>query len=191
MTDFYDAFADDFFAATVHVEMTTFYAKFLPTIPKNGTILDAGCGSGRDASFFQASGYEVTAFDASAEMCRRATEYARLQVSQMRFQEMNWQDAFDGIWACASLLHVARADLPDTFDRLTVALKSSGTLYVSFKYGDTDRMKDGRHFTDMNEELFSQLAGTQPRMRICEVWRTDDLRPGRSDVWFNALLQKT
>ena len=97
-------------------------SKFLIHVPAGGDILDAGCGSGRDALAFHRAGYRVTAFDASPEMCRMARQYTDLPVIQMTFQEMTWRSAFDGIWACASLLHVPQVELPDVL----------GTLFVLF-----------------------------------------------------------
>jgi 2-polyprenyl-3-methyl-5-hydroxy-6-metoxy-1,4-benzoquinol methylase len=73
-----------------------------------GRILDAGCGPGRDALAFAERGYELIAFDASTAMVRVARERvgSRIVVHLMRFEDLNGQSEFDGIWACASLLHV-------------------------------------------------------------------------------------
>ena len=74
---YYTENATEFFRETVDVDMTPLYDRFLPLIPAGGHILDAGCGSGRDARYFLDRGYRITAFDASSELAALATEYSR------------------------------------------------------------------------------------------------------------------
>ena len=76
--------------------------------------MDAGCGSGRDSKVFIDSGSEVIAFDGSAEMAKIASEFLGREVLNILFKDMNFYEEFDGIWACASLLHIPKAQLPDT-----------------------------------------------------------------------------
>ena len=99
--DYYNQNADSYFADTVGADVRHLRSKFLIHLPAGRDILDAGCGSGRDALAFHGAGYRVTAFDASAEMCRKAHEYTNASVIQMTFQQMIWRCEFDGIWACA------------------------------------------------------------------------------------------
>ena len=63
---YYSRFATDVFDATVGVDMSPLYARFLEGLPPNAHILDAGCGSGRDAKAFCRIGFRVTAFDANS-----------------------------------------------------------------------------------------------------------------------------
>ena len=102
------------------------WAWFLDNVPAGGAVLEAGCGSGRDALVFLRAGRAVTAFDGSAEMVRRASAHTGLPVRHMTFQEMDWDSAFDGVWASASLLHVPRAELPAVMQRIVRALKPRG-----------------------------------------------------------------
>lgn len=62
---YYDSNADAFVESTFQVSMEELYREFLPLLPEGGHILDAGCGSGRDALFFKRNGYRVSAFDGS------------------------------------------------------------------------------------------------------------------------------
>ena len=70
---YYDRNTDGFIERTVGVDMSSLYAPFLEYVPKGGAILDAGCGSGRDAKAFLDLGYTVTAFDASKTMADLAS----------------------------------------------------------------------------------------------------------------------
>ena len=104
--EFYEREADAFISQTLGVDMTELYDRFLPQLPKKGLILDAGCGSGRDAKNFLDKGYRVVAFDASSKMAQHASSLTDMDVACMTFAEVNWTEQFDGIWCSASLLHV-------------------------------------------------------------------------------------
>ncbi|WP_368300058.1 class I SAM-dependent methyltransferase [Kluyvera sichuanensis] len=188
--EYYQHHADDFFNSTVNVDMRSLYTPFLERIPKGGRILDAGCGSGRDSKAFLQQGYRVEAFDATAEMAKLASQHTGLSVKQMTFSDVDTVNRYDGIWCCASLLHVSAAELPDAMAKLARALKPGGIWYVSFKYGDGERVKDGRRFTDLNEQGLNTLLAGLAGITLVGHWITEDKRPDRSEMWLNALLQK-
>ena len=73
-SDYYRQNAEPFFSATVQVDMTPLHERFLATLPAGARILDAGCGSGRDAKAFAERGHAVAAFDASPELARLAAD---------------------------------------------------------------------------------------------------------------------
>ncbi len=189
--DFYDRNGGRFFAETVGADMSASRVRFLTHMPPGGAILDAGCGSGRDSIAFADAGYAVTAFDGSTEMVRLASTHAGVPVLHKQFSEVDWVDAFDGIWTCASLLHVPRRVLPDVMVRLARALRPGGTWFLSFKYGKGERQGvQGRWFTDMTEEL---LTGTiaQTGMTLVDMWLSGDVRPGRAhEIWIGALAKR-
>lgn len=187
---YYQRNAQTFFDATVGVDMTSLYAPFLRLVVPGGCVLDAGCGSGRDAKAFSALGYQVEAFDASVEMVKLAADYTGLPVQQMTFNALEAVERYDGIWCCASLLHLPQAELPEAMHRLALALKPGGIWYLSFKYGTTEREKEGRHFTDLNEAGLEALIASLPQVNIIKQWTTRDKRPDRDEVWLNALLRK-
>ncbi len=188
-TRYYTENAQAFFADTVAVGMDPLYARFLPHIPPGGHILDAGCGSGRDTLAFLQAGYRVTAFDASPTLAALAERHTGQPVQVLRFEDLAWRREFDGIWACASLLHVPAADLPEVLGRLALALRPGGVLYASFKFGRGEREHQGRRFTDLDEAGLRTLLGQVPGLTERETWVTEDLRPGRAaERWLNTLL---
>lgn len=188
--EYYQRNAQDFFSSTVNVDMESLYQPFLRYIPEGGRILDAGCGSGRDSKAFLEKGYLVEAFDASSEMASLASQHAGLHVKQMMFNDIEDVVHYDGIWCCASLLHVSAEELPGVMRKLARALKKAGTWYVSFKYGETERVKDGRHFTDLTEQRLEKLIAPLTDITLLSSWTTRDKRPDRDEMWLNALLQK-
>lgn len=188
---YYNQNAASFFAGTVNADMSLWRDKFEAFIPAGGRILDAGCGSGRDSRAFKEHGFSVAAFDASSEMCRMASQFAQIDVLQMKFDEIAFEDEFDGIWACASLLHVPFAELPEILGKLHKAMKAAGTLYVSFKYGEGPKQRGERTFSDFTEETVKVLldgAGFE----TVECGITADIRPGRADEkWVNVVAKKS
>ena len=187
-TNYYDQNAQRFFEGTVDVDMSKLYEHFLPLIPAGGSILDAGCGSGRDALAFQNNGYDVTAVDASKELCKLASALLRKPVQCIVFNAIVSHKAFDAVWACASLLHVPKVELSDSIKALIRSLKSSGVMYCSFKWGDKERMVDSRLFTDMTDKSFKDLMSEISPSALVETWITEDQRPGRDEKWLNALI---
>jgi len=172
--------------------MSALYAEFLPHVAQKGHILDAGCGSARDAMYFKQQGFTVSAFDASAKLAELASSYLQQPVEIKTFQELKCVNQYDGIWCCASLLHVPKNELPHVFLNLQNSLKPNGVLYVSFKYGDTERVHNGREFTDLNENALTALIDQHTQLKIIKQWQTVDQRPEReSEVWLNALMQPT
>ncbi len=149
MENYYNENAQAFFDGTVNADMSENYKEFLERLPKNGYILDAGCGSGRDTKKFMDMGYKVQAIDASSEMCRLANSHTGLEIRQMRFQELEERSIYDGIWASASLLHVRKEELLYVLRKLNEALKPQGILYASFKYGEFEGERNGRYFHDL------------------------------------------
>ncbi|VEB95321.1 Tellurite resistance protein TehB [Cedecea lapagei] len=186
--DYYQTHAQAFFDGTVNVDMSSLYAAFTSRLSARAKVLDAGCGSGRDALAFTQMGFQVDAFDASSELVMLAREHSGLPVRQMTFADVDAQQEYDGIWCCASLLHVPFAQLPGTMQKLATALKPGGIWYFSFKYGDSEREKDGRSFTDINEARLTALLKDPPELEIAEQWLTRDVRPDRDERWLNVIL---
>lgn len=182
MTDtqaYYDNHAATFFDQTVNVDMTALQERFLANVRPGGLILDAGCGSGRDAKAFQVRGFQVKAFDASPRLARLAAEYLGQPVEVSTFAGIVECDCYDGIWACASLLHLPLAEIPAALDRLWKALKPGGAFYLSFKMGEGERAQDGRQFTDASETNLCEWLRALPQLHAIETWLTDDQRPDR------------
>lgn len=187
---YYQDNAQTFFDGTVNVDMSSLYETFTKHLAPGARVLDAGCGSGRDAKAFQEMGYQVEAFDASSAMVELAREHTGLPVQLMTFADVEWKEAFDGIWCCASLLHVPAVELPGVMRRLADALKSGGVWYVSFKYGEGEREVEGRRFTDMDEMRLRALVGAMVGIEVFEMWTTRDKRPARDESWMNVVLRK-
>lgn len=189
--NYYNTHAKDFVQGTVAVDFHITQERFLAQLEKGASILDFGCGSGRDTKYFLERGYAVEATDGSAELCKLASEYTGIKVKQMLFSELDAVEKYDGIWACASILHLAWDELVDVLQKMVLAVKAGGVIYTSFKYGQFTGERNGRFFTDLDEEGLARLLKEVGGLEVKELWITGDVRPGRGEEkWLNVLLTK-
>lgn len=189
--NYYNTHAKDFIQGTVGVDFHITQDKFLAQLENGASILDFGCGSGRDTKYFLERGYAVEATDGSAELCKLASEYTGIKVKQMLFSELDAVEKYDGIWACASILHLAWADLVAVMQKMVRAVKDGGVIYTSFKYGQFTGERNGRFFTDLDEKGLARLLKEVGGLEVKELWITGDVRPGRGEEkWLNVLLTK-
>lgn len=200
---YYNENAVVFCEGTRNADMSETRGRFLQYLKPDALILDAGCGSGRDSKAFMESGYRVVAMDGSEKMCRLASKYLGQEVQCRRFEDIDEKDRYDGIWACASLLHVPYELLPKVIAKLVDALVDGGVLYASFKYGG-DKMKGereagGRYFTDLTEEGWRKVLeevederkGSRKKLETVECFVTGDVREGRGgERWLNVVGRK-
>ncbi|WP_290711216.1 class I SAM-dependent methyltransferase [Anaerovibrio sp.] len=188
---YYKKHAIEFAANTQQVDFSEIQDKFISLLPKHGAILDLGCGAGRDTRKFTQAGFKVEAWDGSPELCNIASRYSGIVAKNKLFSELKEKMQYDGIWACASILHLSRSELGDTLNRIAAALKTGGVFYTSFKYGNFEGMRNGRYFIDMTEKTFTLFMKDYHDFKIIDLWRTGDARPDREDEqWLNAIMKK-
>lgn len=188
---YYNENAQSFASGTVSVKFTEVQDKFLEKLNPDAYILDFGCGAGRDTKYFLSRGYQIDAIDGSEQLCRIASKYTGIKVRQMLFQELDEKEKYDGIWACASILHLPKKQLREVLKNMYAALISKGWIYTSFKYGEFEGERNGRYFTDFTTDTFKDFIHDMHGLKIEEQWITGDVRPGRGEEkWLNLLLQK-
>ena len=188
--DYYNKHTEEFTASTFEVDMESLYKPFLAELQEGAKILDVGCGSGGDTLAFKNKGYQVDAIDYSEELVKKATRLTSIPIKLQSFYEIDADEAYGGIWACASLLHCERNRLPEVLEKMLRALRPKGVIYMSFKHGDLDREKDGRHFTDLNEHQAEELLSQFKNISLIQQWITIDKSPDRTEEWLNILLKK-
>ena len=186
----YNNNASSFIERTVAADVGTLRERFINYIPQNGYVLDFGCGSGRDTKCFLEAGFKVDAVDGSEELCIAASEYSGVKVRCKDFFELDAKEQYDGIWACASVLHVEKGRLSELFRIMADALKLGGIMYLSFKYGDFSGTREGRYFTDLTEKSFRELLTRFEDLSVEEEWISEDVRPERTVRWLNEIVRK-
>ena len=188
---YYNQHADSFIEGTRNADMSQQYRFFLKHLPHGGKLLDLGCGGGRDSAYFASLGFEVTAIDGSEELCKRVKENYGIHALCIKFEDLSFVEAFDAVWACASLLHVKKADMKKVLEKVSAALKLGGVLYASFKYGSEERVCNGRFFNDYTQSDLDTLLTAENQLSLQEYWITEDVRPERSgERWLNFIAKK-
>ena len=190
--EYYNLNAEDFIKNTRNVDMHLAQNKFIQLLKDGAFILDFGCGSGRDTKYFLEKGYQVAATDGSAELCKMASAFTGIEVKKVLFQELDDVEVYDGIWACSSVLHLSKEELLRVIHKMCLALKSTGVIYTSFKYGEFEGKCNGRYFTNFTEKSFRDFIKGATELTIEDYWITGDVRPGKGDErWLNIILRKS
>ena len=159
--NYYNLNAKNFIENTQNADMHLAQEKFLQLLPGSASILDFGCGSGRDTKYFLEKGYQVASTDGSAELCRLAGSFTGIKVKEMLFQELNEIGVDNGV------------------------------IYTSFKYSNFEGERNGRYFTDFMEDTFREFIKVIPELTVEDQWITLDVRPGRGEEkWLNLILRK-
>lgn len=189
---FYEDNAESYFASTVNLDLSGLRERFLKYVPVGGRVLDAGSGSGRDTRAFRELGYEVEAFDSSPALALLSTRLTGVRTQVLELEDFNESPRFDGIWACASLLHVSEDFLCDVLLTLSRGLNPKGALFVSFKEGTGETtLPDGRRFTNMTPQALGHLLHSIADMTTQEIWSySAQSSTGVNEVWVNAIATK-
>lgn len=185
---FYQIHAVDYAALTCAADLSATYAHFLPRLPAGGRILDVGCGAGRDLKAFTAQGFNCTGIDASSALCAVASTYAAVPCHVSRIEDLDYRAAFEGIWACASLLHLPRGLLPLALLKLYQALLPQGLLYASVQTGSGERViADGRAYSYYEIPQFCDYL-QEAGFRVEETWESGDtLKRASIPTWLNVI----
>lgn len=183
---YYNDNAEQFIELSKGTDMSQLYRLFEVSIPNGGTILDVGCGSGRDSKYFVDNGYAVTAIDGSEVLCKAASKYIGIDVIEMNIEKMDLPGTYDGIWACASLLHINKINMRRVLSELVGMLNSKGVLYVSWKYGNSEHDDNGKHYSDYDEKQLRALID-MPEVETFKIWISMDQT--REELrWINVLM---
>lgn len=181
---YYDADPRGYADSTFSIDMSAQLERFASGLPPGGRVLDLGCGSGRDALALTSMGFEVVPTDGSEGMCAEAGRRTGLEVRLLRFDDLDYDSEFDGVWACASLLHVPSTRLPTVLSSARRALVPGGRMFACFKHGTFEGMRGGRWYTDMDgERLAGVLEGTGLSAEDVRTVTSD-----RGEVWLEAIL---
>ncbi len=189
--DYYNKYANLYFESTVDLDMGETLDKFVTHLPEAGEILDLGCGSGRDSLSLIERGFDVTAVDGSKELSELASIHIGQDVLTMEFNQLDFHEVFDGIWACASLLHTPSEELEDIFKKVILGLKSGGVLYMSFKHGDFSGFRNGRYFNDFKTKTMKDFLNKFEELEVLDIWKSEDTKSESGDgLWLNVLVKK-
>lgn len=198
---YYEKNADAYAAKFDGFDLSLLRSRFINAVNKDAskraliygskppTLLEAGCGTGRDTAAFIVAGFIVTAFDLSPAMVRRCNrrirelkksldeQIARRASSSVcdekAFDEVRYRNEFDAVWASASLLHIPKRDLPNAMQRLVQSIKRDGVMFMSFKYGIGEAEYDSRHYSYFRRRELKNILNKIAHTTIVDMWLTD------------------
>lgn len=107
--EYYEKNATTFIESTINADVSELYKPFEGLFTPGCRILNLGCGSGRDSKYFAGKGYDIVVLSPAPAMCAQTKAFAHVPVYEMKVEEMQFSNEFDGVWACASLMHVPKA----------------------------------------------------------------------------------
>jgi SAM-dependent methyltransferase len=137
----YEANAASFWDGTKDHDVSQNYAAFLGALEGAPpfTLLDFGCGPGRDLAYFRSLGHEPVGLDGCRAFCAMARLHSGCGVLEQDFLHLALPEGqFDGVFANASLFHVPGAELPRVLGALRASLKPRGVLFTSNPRGQND-----------------------------------------------------
>ena len=129
----YDRLAEAYWDGTRDHDVSQNYAALLDAIEGDPpySILDLGCGPGRDLRYFRSLGHDVVGLDGSTEFVAMAHSYSECEVLQQDFLALKLPESrFDGIFANASLFHMPSQELPRVLAEHSATLRSPGSAFL-------------------------------------------------------------
>jgi ubiquinone/menaquinone biosynthesis C-methylase UbiE len=144
----YNKTAQQYAQNVANLQKTTYIEHFVSLLPANALVLDMACGSGRDARIFSEKGLSVTGIDLSQEMLKIAAQTcSEAKFRLMDIRQLNFDSQyFNGVWACAALLHIPKEEIPSLISGVLRVLKKGGIFYIGVKEGDGERfVNDARY----------------------------------------------
>ncbi|MEO8142686.1 MAG: class I SAM-dependent methyltransferase [Betaproteobacteria bacterium] len=187
----YDSRAEDFWQGTRDHDVSQNMAALLKHIEGAPpfTILDFGCGPGRDLKAFTLRGHVAVGLEGSARFAAMAREYSGCEVLQQDFLQLDLPAArFDGVFANASLFHVPGKDLPRVLGALHAALKPRGVLFSSNpRGGNEEGWNKGRYGAYHDLEAWRRYLGEAGFAELDHYYRPPGLpreqQPWLASVW--------
>ena len=190
MCKYYEINAKRYAKETFPADMSEQYKRFLPLLREHARILDVGSGSGRDVCYFQKKGYQVTALEPSKNLCREIRKVFSGEIVCSDIQSYQPDQRYDGIWACASFLHLQEKEVLSFFEKINLYLNENGIVYLSGKNGITiGKAADGRYFLEFTEQLVGKILAVNDRMKLEELWYTEDVSGRKGFRWMNVVLK--
>lgn len=189
---FYETHADSLIKKSRLPNGSEWTEPFVSLLFPHAHILDAGCGAGYASQYFIQQGFTITAFDGSEALVRFSSKLIQQPVHHLKYEDLTFENEFDGIWACASLLHVPQSHMQQVVHRLSIALKMGGIFYTNFVYGEAQTSRNGLLFNDYTEDKFQAVLADEKSLQLLRMWKSPDLPPARPNrKWLHVLVQKT
>ena len=189
MNNFYEKNHQQYFNSTVGIDPSAFLKPLAKLLDPQATILDIGCGSGRDLLWFARRGFQPTGFEQATNLARLAREHADCPVIEGDFCRYNFSNLqFSALVFVGSLVHLPKETLPAILQSTCQALVPKGLILITVKEGHgSSRADDGRVFTLWSREEIEKIFEAN-NLHILDFSRqVSKLRP--DDIWLGYVLR--
>jgi len=190
MRDFYEKNYKEYFQSTVEIDPSSFLAPLTRFLTSGATILDIGCGSGRDLLWLRQHGFSPTGFERSPGLAKLAAQHSSCPVIEGDFQYYDFSTlSFDALIFIGSLVHLSRDSLKPAIKTASHALRENGYILLTIKEGkDTLQTSDGRMFTLWSRDDL-EIIFTSCGMELVDFSRVvSKLR--LEDIWLGFVMRK-
>ncbi len=187
--DFYEKNYEQYYYSTINIDPSPFLEPLAGLLAPKSTILDIGCGSGRDLHWFAERGFLPTGFEKSPSLARKAKQYATCPVIEGDFTTYDFsQLSFSALVLVGSLVHLSRDEFPNILKKICKALVADGHILITLKEGlGTSTTADGRIFTLWSAKDLEDVFSTQG-LKILDFSRQiSKIRP--DDTWLGFVLR--
>ena len=189
----YNRNAGDFFEGTRDHDVSQNIAALLEHIQGEPpyAVLDFGCGPGRDLRTFAGLGHIAVGLDGAAQFVEMARAYSGCEVWQQDFLRLELpHDRFDGIFANASLFHIASQELPRVMGELYATLKPGGVLFASNPHGRNEEgWNRGRYGTYYDLATWRSRVSGAGFVELAHYYRPHGL-PREQQAWLASVWRR-
>jgi len=197
--DYYEENADELATRYESADVSELHSRLLSTFRQGSSLLEVGCGTGREASFLLKKGYDVDSIEASRSMIRFALVYhpeldGRLINGEVPICLESVTKKYDGIYSIATLMHLSLVDIRLVLRRFYSLLKDYGKILISVPLSRPDLKASGydpkgRYFLLLSEEKWKKIISAAGFLGIETSTNADGM--GRSSVkWLICVCKK-
>ena len=191
LTNFYQENHKQYFQDTVNIDPSGFLEPLAGRLTPGASILDVGCGSGRDLRWFKEHGFQPTGFEHSPGLAALARQHSGCPVIEGDFFTFDFSSiSVSALVFVGSMVHVTRDDFPRVFERICKALEPGGYILITLKKGSGSRIADdGRVFVLWSKDELERIFTRQKLKVITFSESVSALRP--DDIWMSFLLRQS
>ncbi len=165
---------------------------FMDALPKDGYVLDLGCGPANSSAMMREQGLRVDPVDASQEMVAHANKTYDINARQATFDDLQELNTYDGVWANFSLLHAPMEDFSKYLKAIHSALVPNGIFHIGMKLGE-GMMRDsiGRMYSYYTEEDLTQHVKATGFTILDKTFGEEPGLSGEIAPWMTILSRRT
>jgi len=190
MPDYYEESAEDYYRKTFSLDPSTFLTSIAERLKPGCSILDVGCGSGRDLLWFKNRGFEVVGFERSKSLAALARDNAGCKVIEEDFESYDFSGlCFDAIIIVGSLVHLPYAEFQPRLENILLCLKSEGKVLLTIKQGTEQYEDDDRRVFYLWQDNDLRAILDDIELKVLEFNRQKSM-PRKEDIWLSYILEK-